>query len=620
MNSRVRPPKENQDSRLDRDLKNLVEKPGVYQFYDEQGQVLYVGKSRNLKQRVNSYFRSRQENPRLRQLVDSIRRVEFVVTCSEEEALILECNLIKRLLPRYNILFRDGKTYPYLKLMDHYPYAWVEKVREVRDDGARYFGPFCQEWKVNQIVKFIQRHYKLIKCDIPILDQKGKPCMDYQIGRCDGPCFQAIDESFYAAEVSEVRAVLEGRFSRVRQILVKRMRLLASNLEFEQATRLRDQIEALEILNQEQWASNPHQGSLDILAISMIKHHYLIQHLMVRAGKIVDQTKIQGEALWVDECQEQRIPSEVGTLIEYIKQYYLRIQDPPREVCTDLEISDHPEFKSFSESFNKLFGRKFGLKNPKQGRKARLLELARKNAYEGLRVELKVKELSGNLIEEAEQLLNLGRLPRRIECFDISNTSGTNPVASMVVAIDGKLIKKLYRKFRIRCMQTPDDFEMMREVVRRRYSGSLKSREDAPDLVLIDGGVGQLHAAQEILKSLGLDTPLASLAKKEELIYVAGQEESPFQLGKFSPVRLYFQEIRDEAHRFAVTYHRRLRSKATLSSILDRIVGVGPKRKALIMKSYPDLKQLKTAKLEDLECLGFSTAVAKNILDSFQKI
>ncbi len=615
MNSREILTRLKEKPRLERDLKNLVEKPGVYQFYDEQGQVLYVGKSRSLKQRVNSYFRVRHENPRLRQLVSRIHRLEFVVTRSEEEALILECNLIKRLLPRYNILFRDGKTYPYLKLMDQHPYAWVEKVREIKDDGARYFGPFCQEWKVNQILKFIKAHYKLIKCDTPILDRLGKPCMDYQIGRCDGPCFQEIDEDFYATEMREVRSILEGRFGRVRQELQKRMQALARDLDFERAARLRDQIEALEILNQEQWASDPDQSSLDVLAISTIGDRYLIQHLMVRSGKIVDQAKIQGEALWMDESQGN---SESTLLVQYMQQHYLRIQDPPRQVCVALKLADRPGFQSFLASFQTLFGRKLDVKNPLQGRKARLLELAGKNAYEGLRAEMKVKDQSGDLIEEVMRGLQLKRLPRRIECFDISNTSGTNPVASMVVAIDGRLEKKLYRKFRIRCQDTPDDFEMMREAIRRRYSGTLQVSEDEPDLILVDGGLGQLHAAEEVLRDLSLDIPLGSLAKKEELIYVCGQEATPYQLGKFSPVRLYFQEIRDEAHRFAVSYHRRLRSKAALTSILDQIPGVGPARKALILKAYPNLKSLRTVTLQDLKHLGLSGQVAQNILDCFQ--
>jgi len=592
-------------------LQSLPQKPGVYQFYDQDQNIIYVGKSNNLKKRVNSYFDRTGESLKTRHLVQAVRSVQFVVTVSEAEALILESNLIKRYLPRYNILFKDGKSYPYLKLRENLNFPYVEKVREVVKDGSRYFGPFAQEWKVNQILKFIDRHYKLIKCAINIQKPDGKPCLDFQIGRCDGPCFQEIDRGFYHSEVDEVRGILEGHFQKVMKSLRHRMEEYSRGLQFELAARIRDQMQALEILDQEQSASSGGLESFDVIALSRVGDSYAFQHLLIRSGKIVDQFKVYA----IDDEAFAAADSEEELLVEYLKHHYLFIKDPPHEICLSHCLEGMEEFTSFCQSYRQEFSRTVLITVPERGRKKRLMELARKNSYESLKVELRRRDRAGTLLLETREVLGLSRTPYRVECFDISNTSGAQAVASMVVAIHGKMEPGEYRRFRIRSKNTPDDYEMMREAVRRRYSRLLKESKDLfPDVVMVDGGLGQLHAAAEVFEELGVSIDLVSLAKREEELYVGGGEEKPIQLGKHSPVRLWFQEIRDEAHRFAITYHRNLRSKASLHSILDEVGGIGPRRKALLLKHYPDLKKIAQASPEQIRSLGIPEKVAIELI------
>jgi excinuclease ABC subunit C len=598
-------------------LRHLPQSPGVYQFFDKNEKVIYVGKSRNLRKRVNSYFDRKQDSVKTRQLVKAIARFEFTVTGTESEALLLECNLIKHYSPRYNVLFKDGKSYPFLKLWQGFSFPYVEKVRKVVNDGAKYYGPFAQEWKVNQILKFIDRHYKLIKCRTEINEMVGKPCLDFQIGRCDGPCFQEIDQSDYAREVEEVKGILEGNYRRICKDLTRRMEGFSRNLQFELAARMRDQIESLEILQEEQVASGPDSQSYDVVAMSRVGNSHALQHLLVRSGKIVDQFKVFVDADHEGLCSED----EAVLLMQYLKQHYLVIKDPPREICLQFDLENLPERPFFSASFQQLFGREPLLTVPLKGRKKRLLELAQRNSFESLKVELRKRKRSGSLLLQTREALGLAKTPYRVECFDISNTSGAQATASMVVAIHGKMESKEYRKFKIRSKSTPDDYEMMREVIRRRYSKVLEdSRKSAhctmPDLVMVDGGIGQLHAAGMVFEELGVSIDVASLAKREELIYVLGTENQPLQLGKHSPVRLFFQEIRDEAHRFAITYHRTLRGKASIHSLLDEVSGVGPKRKSLILKAFPDLKVLIRTDPKEVAHLGIPIKVARELIET----
>lgn len=603
MNCRSKEESELQD--LSSTLKNLPNLPGVYLYFDEEDEILYVGKSRNLKQRVSSYFdRSRKHDLKTIALVEKIARLEFVTTRTETEALILECNLIKKYSPHYNILFKDGKTYPWIKVHLQHPYPWLEKVREVKKDGAKYYGPYAQEWKVNRILKFVDRHYKLVKCNKPILDRSGKACLDYQIGRCDGPCFQEIEEELYKSELEEVLKILDGKLHLVIARLDREMQRASRDLEFELAARYRDQMKALELLREQQDATVANEHSYDVLGISVIGNESLIQHIQIRSGKISDQSKVRGEVNGSE-------PEEL--LVEYMKQLSLYVSDPPREFIFTEELEETEEVELFKQAYQEKFTRQIILTTPIQGRKRRLALMASKNAFESLKVELAKEERSGSLLLSLKEELELEKVPYRIECFDISNIQGTNPVASMVVAMHGKMEKREYRKFKIRIKETPDDFAMMREAVYRRYSRLQKEGSAMPDLVLIDGGLGQLSSAAAALQELGLKLQLCSLAKREELVFIEGRDE-PVQLGKGNPTRLFLQEIRDEAHRFAVSYHRTLRSKRTLHSILEEVEGIGPKRRAKILKTYPDYKSYSKLSVEDLMELGVPRQSASDVL------
>ena len=596
------------DTNLKAILINIPELPGVYQFYDDSNEIIYIGKSRNLKKRVGSYFQKTPDSPRLALLVKNVFDIQFTVTNSETEALMLEINLIKRHSPRFNVLFKDGKSYPYIKLHSQLPFAYVEKVREVNNDGATYFGPFVQEGKVNRIMRFIDRHYKLVKCQKDVSDRKGKACLDYQIGRCDGPCFQEINEHLYDDEVLEVKNLLNGRYLDLKRRLTDKMMECSQQLAFENAGKIRDQIRAITILEQEQDAISSDDHSYDVIAIDQLDSNVLIQHLIIRTGKIVEQFKVRYEIQYEDQNLHE-------ILFEYIKIHYTQVKDSPNQINLDRSLSQELDLENFLNQFKELHGHKLDIHMPQRGRKKRLLDLAIKNVSESLKADLQKKDRIGTLLSKTYELLKLPKVPYRIECFDISNIQGSEPVASMVVAVNGKMEKKLYRQYKIRGKSTPDDFAMMKEAVSRRYTRLIQEDSPFPDLILIDGGLGQLNSAAQVLKELGVNIPLASLAKKEELIFVYGSDiNKGVQLGADNAVRLFFQTIRDEAHRFAITYHRKLRKKRTLHSILEDVPGIGPTRRKKLLRQFRSAKMILEASIDEIISLGIPEESAQNLI------
>lgn len=598
--------------RLQADLKNLPDAPGVYQYFDASGEILYVGKARLLKRRVQSYFGRDDLAPRTAKMVSHIRRMEWTVTASEAEALILEANLIKSLSPRWNILFRDDKTYPYIKLNLQHTYPWVEKTRRVVQDGGLYFGPFTNGTHVFRVLQFMDRAYQLIKCNTDVTRPGVKICLEHQIGRCNAPCEKVIDQAQYQREVLEVRQILEGQTGLAKRRLEGLMREAAENWEFEKAGDYRDQIRALEVLKENQNAEGAFEKNEDYFALESTGRFWLIQHLLVREGRIVQQLKTMGEL-------EELKPWEV--LSECIRQRLLGISDPPAAILIADEALPEEEREVLQEAFKARFGRQIPFETPRQGRRRRLLEMTLTNATEGLRVELQKSEDAGRLLEDIRDSLGLSVIPYRIDCFDISNIQGTDAVASMVVCLNGRMESREYRRFKIRCKDTPDDFAMMHEAISRRYGRLLREGSKLPDLILVDGGIGQLRAARAALEEIGIgEHPLCSLAKREELIHVSPREDLPVQLGSRSSVRLLFQQIRDEAHRFAITYHKLLRSKRTLHSELEDIPGIGPKTRQKILKLCPSLARLKEMSLEEIRDLGLSEKVARSLRDYFDRI
>jgi len=587
-------------------LKNLPDLPGVYQFFDKEDQILYVGKSKSLRKRVNSYFDRESPYPRVRKLVSLIVRIEFFVTSSETEALILEANLIKTISPRYNILFKDDKSYPYVRLTIKTKWPWVEKTRIKKEDGSLYFGPFTNGTYVYRLLQFLDKNYSLVKCATDVNRIPKKSCLEYQIGRCPAPCELLISEEAYQEQVQEVRQILEGRIHKVSQKLEILMKEAAADLLFEKALEYRDQINSLKMLTVNQNAEEVSSRNEDYFAISVSGDYFLIQHLLVREGRIVEQKKQMGSV-------EDFSPLEL--MMECISQRLMLISDPPARVCLSEELVNQDEMIALILAISREKQVKIELFHPKIGRMRRLMDMTEKNAFESLRIELLKEDKSASLLLEARDSLGLYSIPYRIECFDISNIQGTNPVASMVVCIDGHMQKSEYRRFAIKGKNTPDDFAMMREAVTRRYTRLQKEDGVMPDLLLIDGGLGQLHAAAEALRELGLNLQVSSLAKREELIYVLGQEDHPVQLGKFSSVRLLFQKIRDEAHRFAITYHKLLRSKRTLHSILEEVPGIGPVTRKKLLKACPDLEVMTKMTVEQIKEFGISEKVALALLE-----
>ncbi|MCO4782881.1 MAG: excinuclease ABC subunit UvrC [Candidatus Cloacimonetes bacterium] len=598
--------KVNLSQQLIKTLESIPNESGVYQYFDASNTIIYVGKSKCLKKRVRSYFDRTHDSMRTAQLVQHIVRIEYTTTQNELEALILECNLIKKYQPKYNVLFKDGKTYPYIKFNNHLKYPYIEKVRQVKQDGAKYYGPYVDTYKLSQILKYIDQYYPLVKCNKDVSNRDGKACLDYQINRCVGPCFKEIDDLQYNEWVSQIKDLFEGKVSLVSQRLKVEMQLQAKSLNFEKAAVLRNQMMALDIFTNKQDVITQVDKNEDIIAISIIDQHYLIQHLLVRKGKIIDQRKIMQENTFRQ--------SRSDLLIQYFRQFYLSFVDCAIEVVCEEPIEENDQFNEFCESYELMHNKKFTISIPKIGRRRRLLNLAIKNSSEALRAELYKSDKTGKLLVETKESLNLKSIPYRIECFDISNIQGTDPVASMVVAINGKMDNSEYRRFKIRVKQTPDDFAMMREAVFRRYKRLQDDHKKMPDLIIIDGGLGQLHAAAESLRDLGLSIELTSLAKREELIYVDGDFNSPYQLGRFSQVRLFFQRIRDEAHRFAITYHKKLRSKRTIHSILDEVHGIGKSRREKLLNAFKSVDVIADQTVQNLVDIGIPSNVASDLL------
>jgi excinuclease ABC subunit C len=591
-------------------LTQLPEAPGVYEFKDCQGEVLYVGKSRNLKKRVSSYFQREPESPRIRKMVGLICGIDYIVTGNEAEALMLECNLIKKVAPAYNVLFRDDKTYPFIRLNMRAEYPYVEKTRQqIKGDGALYFGPFADEFKVNEILRFIERHFKLVKCS-RYKFACNRSCIEYQIGRCPGPCVQEIDRVAYNREVEAVKTVLAGNYNAILKDLKSQMQIYADNMDYEKAAAVRDQINALSILNMDQDATALNFSEEDYLAISVIDGFYLLQHLLVRKGRIINQEKVFGQE---SEAETAEI------MIAWMKQHYTGIVDCPPEIVLPAEY-DRSDFFELVENLCELTGRKISLCFPKQGRKKRLSDMAARNAAESLRVELFRRESSGALLLDIQRILQLSVLPYRVECFDISNLQGNHTVAAMSVAENGLIKKGEFRRFRLPGLKGPDDFAAMREVLTRRYGRLQTEKKALPDLVIVDGGMGQLGAAAKALYDLGLENmEIASLAKREELIHSL-RFPNGLQLGPHSAVRLFFQRLRDEVHDFAIRYHRKLRDKAATHSFLDEIPGVGPKRKTALLKRFSNLNDIvKYSPAELAAELGFPVNLAEKIIAVFKQ-
>lgn len=586
----------------------LPEKPGVYLMHDASGKVIYVGKAVVLKNRVRSYFRNlASHTPKVKAMVAKIAEIETIVTSSEVEALILECNLIKKYRPRYNISLKDDKTYPYLKvtMQEDFPRLYVTR-RQLRD-GARYYGPYADAGAMHATVKLLRSMFPLRTCRKMNPD---RPCLNYHIKRCLAPCAGYISKADYHKMIKSVCMVLDGRTTELERDLKQQMQEAADNYAFEEAARLRDQLQAVTRLNEAQKAVTNNGGDMDIFGLGQDMTGLCVQLFFVRKGKLIGR-----DNFFLPDGGDT--PQEVITA--FVKQYYNEATFIPKEVV--LPYLPEEEEKQLIETWlADKAQRRVELLLPQRGVKKDLLKLANENAVKLLNERLRKGSLSLKndlqAAEELQQALGLEHPLERMDCFDISHTQGSETVASMVVFRNGTSSKKDYRRYKIVSAEgKPDDFKSMQEVVYRRY----RDYEDLPSLVVIDGGKGQLSSALEVIRGLGLDDlPVVGLAKREEEIFKPHQSES-IMLDREGAALHLIQRIRDEAHRFAITYHRKLRGKRNLVSVLDHVEGIGSKRRQELWKAFKTLDAMRAASVEELAAVeGMNHAAAQTLYDFFR--
>jgi excinuclease ABC subunit C len=589
-------------------LLNLPQKPGVYQFKSSTGEVLYVGKAVNLRNRVRQYFqKSERKEPRIRAMASKIRDVELIVTDSEVEALILETSMIQQLKPRYNIDLKDDKSYPYIVVTNE-PYPRIFATRRVIRDGSKYFGPYTDVKNMHSSLKMIREIYKVRSCNYfideeSIFRKKIKICLDYHIKKCEGPCEGLVSRENYNIMIGEVIQILRGKTSTLVRSLADQMNTASGGMRYEEAAVLRDKIRQLTVYDERQKMVDPEMIDRDLFAVAVEGNDACGIVFKVRDGKIIGR-----QHSYMNGVEGIAPPELIG---QFLQRYYLHAEDIPSEIFLPEELEDSAAVESW------LSGRRndrVRIVVPKIGEKAKLMAMCKRNAQfllEMLKLQKdKQKEIAPYPVKALQKDLGLQNLPRRVECFDISNTQGSDSVASMVVFLDGRPRKSEYRKFKVRSVSGPDDFASMREVIDRRYSRLLSEQGVPPDLIMVDGGKGQLSSAVEVLDRLGLGkTPVIGLAKRLEEVFVP-QSHEPQTIPRSSSGLKLLQRIRNEAHRFAITYHRSLRAKRTLRTELDLIEGVGKKRAKELLEAFGSVQGVKFATEEQLtEVVGEKVGV-----------
>jgi len=602
---------------LHQKIRTLPTSAGVYLYKNAEGEIIYVGKAKNLRARVRSYFvEAAAENAKTGTLLREAVDLDYIVVDNEKEALALENNLIKQKKPRYNILLRDDKTYPYIKLTmgERHPRVYV--TRRLRKDGSLYFGPYFPTSLAYRLVDLIHRHFLIPSCKLDLNRYYPRPCLQYYIGRCLGPCVQGLTTpERYAEAVHDVKLFLEGRGADLSRSLHQRMNAAAEREQYELAAKYRDLISTVALLEQKQRIHEVDGDDADVFG-----YHYENQMLAVnlfhmRGGKIMDKREFFWEDMPEIVGEEGFNPGEFFSAL--LKQVYLDQQYIPHNVYVPVDFEDRAMLE---EVLTEGRDRKVQIHVPQRGEKRSLVDLVGQNAKQAYDQRFRVMKPAAKVIQEALQdVLTLPELPRRIECFDISHIQGAETVASMVVWEDGKMKKSDYRKFIIKSVVGVDDFASMREVVTRRYSRLQAEEKPLPSLILIDGGIGQLHAAANALEALGIvNQPLASIAKREEIIYVHGQEDDPVVLDRHSPVLHLVQLVRDEAHRFAVTFHRKRREIRDRKTELLEIPGIGAQTTRRLLQHFGSLDAVKQADAAALASV-VSGSQAAAILEYFQQ-
>lgn len=587
-------------------IKQLTTEPGVYLWKDEKGRILYVGKAVNLRNRVKSYVRKDSNRAvKVAAMMSHAVDLETIVVANEPEALILENTLIKKHHPRYNIMLRDDKTYPYIKVTVQEEYPRVFMTRRVQRDGARYFGPFADAGAVHRVLNLMQVALHLRTCRSM---KVARPCLQYHLGHCDAPCMNYISKDDYRRQAELAVDALEGRNRRLVNDLRDKMEEAAAGLAFEKAAMYRDQLEALAAVKEQQDIVTTGAGDSDIIGFAVEAGQTCVQIYMIRGGKLMGR-----EIFHIENGDDETSSSLTAAVLD---QYYVNGVFVPKEIV----VAAVERKEEYERRLSAQKGRNVSLIVPRRGMKKRLLEMAETNArvlLEQRRLQWQHdKDKTSGAVEALARVLDLPCLPERMECFDISHTQGIETVASMVVFEHGRPAKSEYRRFKLKTVQgKPDDFASMAEIMERRYS---EKDWPEPDLIIIDGGKGQLHAALPVIRQAGTEATVISLAKRIEEIFVEGRSESVI-LSHHTPELQLLQAIRDEAHRFAITYHRKLRGKRSLVSVLDHIEGIGPKRRKAIWQTFRTLKEIKAASVEELASVeGMNKTAAENVYYFFR--
>lgn len=595
-------------------LKNLPAQPGVYLMKDKHDNIIYVGKAISLKNRVRQYFQSsKNHSSKVVSMVKNIKKFEYIITDSELEALILECNLIKQYRPKYNVLLRDDKTYPYIKVTINEDYPRVLKVRQVIKDKAKYFGPYTNTTAVNDTLEIIRNTYPIRTCNIDIdraIKNKIRPCLNMHINKCVGPCTGSITKEKYNKMIEEIILFLCGKEEKLIEILKEKMNKCAIDFNFEDAAVYRDKIRSLEEMMQKQkidaTASDLNQ---DIIAMARAHDEACVQVFFIRNGKIVGR-----EHFILEGVMESSRASILGS---FVKQFYIEQEYIPKDLIIEDEIEDSFVLEQWLSSKK---GQKVNIRVPQKGEKKSLIEMVRKNAIEYLEkfsdMNKRKYEKSIGALDELKEILGLDERPKRIESFDISNIQGVDSIGSMVVFTDGKKDKKEYRRYKIKTVIGPNDYDSMAEIVERRLK-----YDNLPDLILLDGGKGQVSAVKKVLKLNNVEIPLWGMYKDDKhrtkgLI----SQEKEIELDKTSNLYRFVASVQEEVHNYAITYHRSLRNKTLTKSLLDDIQGIGEKRKKNLLNHFKDIEAIKKATFEELlEVEGMNKASCKSVYNFFRK-
>jgi excinuclease ABC subunit C len=608
---------------IQEELKKIPDNPGVYQMKNEFGEIIYVGKAKNLKKRVRQYFQSKNHAPKIEAMIRNIAEFEYIIVDNEVEALILEANLIKKHRPKYNTILRDDKQYPYIKISVQEKYPRIYKVREVKKDGAKYFGPYPSAYAVNEIIDIIGSLYKLRKCSIKLDGSKKnqRPCLNYHINRCTAPCMGNVDSKEYREEVSKAISFLTGKEEELIKSLTEKMQSASESLDFEAAAKYRDQIRALEIISEKQKIVSANSSiDQDVIGSALGIEEACIQIFFIRNGKIIGRehyllTNIE------NETREEIISS-------FLSQFYTGTVYIPKEIYIEADIEDREVFEKL---MSEKRGNKVSIKVPSKGDKSMLIKMIKKNALEILekgsqRIKKNLDE-SMQAVEALKDLLEMEEAPLRIEAYDISNIQGVESVGSMVVFERGVPSKSNYRRFKIKTVKGPNDYKSMEEVLERRINrgldqGDANGFNKMPDLILIDGGKGQTGIAEEVIYNYGLNIPVCGMIKDDKhttrgLIY----QNKEIEFKKTDKVYRLIYRIQEEAHRFAIDYHRNLRDKTLFKSELDNIENIGEKRKINLLKYFGSVDNIKNKSVEELaDVEGMNIRAAESVYNYFKNV